>query len=211
MKEFFNKLRPHLANPIVLIGLGLLPPVLALTLFFSRQSSLSLLEKRATYLHQKKTYATEKKKAEEALLTRVSGAPRDYVERELETLQFLQLEQKKLRALVHADPHNDKQSQRLQFLAGGVNSLRFKQQNFKRFKAFGECELIQDHPVEMDQDDLMQLLARIDGINVGSHIPSPRSPQLIVKQLDLKKKSLSSNEETYVINLQLIKREMLHE
>lgn len=59
--------------------------------------------------------------------------------------------------------------------------------------------MLQDHPVEMNGDDLKNLLAKVENQEMG--------PLLLIKKFELKKKP----EETYLIQLELTKSEMIHE
>jgi len=205
------QLKPYLTHPFTGILIGILCCLGSYTYYSLSLKNLDSLEEKALYLQEKKKWAEWKQQKEEKLAEQLKKADSDYVEKQLESLVFLEPEIQKLQALLHSEPQNALYNKRLQFLQNGQNALRFKEQNFQRNKNFQERELVQQHSVEMNQYDLKKLLARIENVTIGNFTPGPRPPFFIVKSFDLLKKTLTSTEESYVVQLELIKKEMHHE
>lgn len=210
-KISLQQVKSYLTHPFVWLSAGLLPCLLALSHYFSAQKELKLLEKNALFLKRKKEWATLKQERGKKILSQLKTANRDYVETYLQNMVFLQPEIKKLQALLHSDPHNGVRKQRLEHLQNGKNALQFTQQHFRMEKGFQEVDVIQEYPVEMNTTDLKRLLANIENKAIGPIQPEDRPPYFIITNFELLKKPLVSNEETFVVKLKLIKREIIHE
>lgn len=211
MKNALLKLKPYLSHPIAWISLAILSCILSLGSFLSAKNNLDILEERCHYLQDKKKSAQIKKSSEDALTKQLKLAHPDFVETELESLPFLAKEKKKIEILLHSDPHNESLTNRLHFLEKDQNALQFKQEDYSRHQGYQEVMLNQKHPIEMNGEDLKMLLARIENLSIGQALPGEHSPYLIIKNFDLLKKRLTSNEETFILNLKLVKRELAHE
>ncbi len=211
MKQLQTQLKAYLAQPLLWIIGGALCCLLSLSYVISAHKSLSHLEQTALILKKRQHLAKQRTTAEQDLVEQLKIADRDYVEKELESLQFLTPEIKKLQALLHSDSSNSLHSKRLEFLQSNKNRLRFSERNFQRLNQYQEVEILQQHPVEMNRSDLKALIARIENKTIGECKPGQSPPDLLIKKFELVKKPMSSNEETFVINLELIKHEMVHE
>ena len=65
------------------------------------------------------------------------------------------------------------------------------------------------HPIEVNLDDLTNLLAKIEGKEIGPYTPGPGRPQLLILDFKIEKKSITDKKEVYQLNLKLLKREFL--
>jgi len=211
MKEWQVQIKAFLSQPLLWLVVGICCCLLSLIYYASSSKKLRDLKQTAIYLKKKEHLALLRKTEEKNLLQQLKTANRDYVEKELESLQFLDAEVKRLQALSHSDPSNEVFNSRLEFLQSGQNRLRFREQNFQRVGQFQEVEIIQEHPVEMHRDDLKALLARVENQSFGNFKPGQHPPSLTIKKFELIKKTKSSDEEVFVVNLELIKHEMVHE
>lgn len=211
MKQLQSQLKSYLSHPLAWIIGGIVCCLITLGYHLSAQQKLNRLVQTAFQLKKRHEWIAQKEHLEKKLLRQLQVADRDYIEKELESLKFLNPEIKKLHALLHTDPNNTTLIERLQFLESAQNLLLFREQNFQRLDGFQEVEVIQDHPVEINRDDLKNLLARIENQNFGPFHPGQNPPDLLIKKFDLVKKPMSSAEETYLINLELSKFEMIHE
>jgi len=211
IKSWIEKNKSYLSHPYVWIGASFLAYFLVLGHFLSAQKKLENLEKNALFLKRKKEWAQIKGLQEKKILKQLKNANRDYIETHLQKMIFLQPEIKKLQALVHCDPHDQERNKRLDFLQNGKNMLQFKQQHFRIQKGFQEVDVIQEHSVEMNATDLKCLLANIENKSIGSIHPDGCPPHFIITKCELLKKPLDSNEEIFVVKLELIKREIAHE
>lgn len=211
MKDLEKKLKLLLLHPFSWVVLAIIPCLFTISFYVKSAYKLDCLSEEALYLYEKKLSCQKKVDLEQKLLTQMKNADSAYLEKEIESLQFLQPEVQKIKALVHTEPNNEPLKNRLHFLQDGQNHLHFRQQNFQRIGKFQEMEAIQDHPVEMNNEDLKQLLALLENRQIGNFAPKSGTPDLIVKNFELIKKPLPSNEEIFLVNFELIKREMLHE
>jgi len=211
IKEIEAKFRALLSHPYILIACGLLPCFLALFVHFKAENKLAHQIEKALYLKERHILAERKGKLEEAQSLQMQKANSDYLENSIESMQFLRPEIQKLTAMLHSSPDNKTDQTRLDFLQNGKNTLRFRQQNFQRVGQLQEMEAKQVHPVEMNREDLKKLLASIENITIGDVKPVGSPPNLLIKHFELIKKPLPTNEEAFLVNLELIKREMIHD
>jgi hypothetical protein len=211
MKEIKEKIKHSLSNPYWLIACGLLPCLLTIFFQVKAEKKLHRLSEDARYLKKKQQLTEQKRKLQQGLLTQMQKAHRDYLENEIESLQFMLPEIQKLQAFLHLNTNNEENQKRLNYLQSGQNSLRFRQQNFQRVGSLQEMEAKQLHPVEMNREDLKNLLARIENLQIGKIIHNSFPPDLLIKNIEVIKKPLPSDEEVFLVNLELIKREMIRD
>jgi len=207
MKELQSQFKSYLSHPLAWIIGGVLCCLLSLGYFLQAQHRLNQLAETGLFLKKRKEWTAQKEDLEKKLLEQLRVADRDYIEKELETLTFLNPEMKRLKASLHSNPTQTALKERLQFLESDQNRLRFLEQNFQRTEPFQQIEVLQDHPVEMNQDDLKNLLAKVENQELGPFHPGENPPGLLIKKFELRKKP----EETYLIQLELTKFEMIHE
>jgi hypothetical protein len=131
------------------------------------------------------------------------------LDKNVESLTFLLPEIKKLEAIQSENPDEEQVGGRLQFLKEGSNRLTFAEEQIRTNESFREIEEQQQHPVEMNEEDLKKLLCLIEGITIWPYGPKEGRPQLIIKDFKLSKKEISSQEKVFVVSMQLIKRENL--
>jgi hypothetical protein len=199
MKELQSQLKSYLSHPFAWIIGGVICCLLSLGYYLHAQYRLHQLAETGLLLKKRKEWTAQKEELEKKLLQQLRVADRDYIENELETLTFLTPEIKRLKASLHSNPAQAALKERLQFLESDQNRLHFLEQNFQRTDRFQQSEVLQDHPVEMNRDDLKNLLTKIENQEIG--------PFLLIKKFELSKKQ----DETYLIQLELTKSEMIHE
>jgi hypothetical protein len=90
--------------------------------------------------------------------------------------------------------------ERLSFLQGDKNRIRFIQQEHRTGPFFQETEHKMQNTVQMNEDDLRKFLAMIE-----EGTPEDR-PLLLVKEFDLKRLKEKADEIVYNIQVELIKR-----
>jgi hypothetical protein len=198
-------------HPYSYLALGLFACFLALFLHFRAERNLSNSIANALYLKEKAIAQERRQALDDALLSQLKTASADYLESTIENIQFLRPEIQKLHATLHASPELKAEKTRLDFLENGKNTLRFRQQNFQRVGNLQEMEAKQIHPVEMNREDLKTFLACIENTPLGNIQPLGHPPNFLIKNFELIKKPLASSEEVFLVNCELIKREMIHE
>lgn len=189
-----HKLRPILSY--FLMCSGLFPAIFCLLYFFYARIDQQELREKLNSLTMHTTLVEKTKLEEDKRLEKLKTADPAYLEKVLAGLVFLEAEIKRLQ-LVKTDPN----VKRLRFFKERANSLQFIEENFRENLPFQETDIRLDHPVEMDSEDLKKLLKGIEEIE---------APELVIKKFELSRKSPSPQEEVYLINFELIKRELLH-
>ncbi len=211
MKQLKEKFKQYRSQPFffcLLLSLALVPSLFYMLYFFTRMDTLESVQQQIAQLSKKADLQKFRKEEEELFLKKLKMADHYYIDKQLESQLFLESELKRYQAVLAYDPEECWTKKRVQFLKEGTNRLRFSEQNLKNIHGFQEVEEVQQHTVEMNLEDLKQLLAHIEDVTIGPYLPHPNSPQLIIKNFELTKKKLKENEEVYLVNLQLIKREL---
>ncbi len=85
-------------------------------------------------------------------------------------------------------------------MTGPANRIQFTEGASQNGEGFVETIEIMSHPVEIDDQDLKEILNRIEGIRPGK-------PQLIISDFKLVRKALSGGNEVFETHLKLLKRE----
>lgn len=189
----------------------LLPLLFIVFQFYSKLNSVSDLEMRLEQV-QNLALVQEKRQANNlTVINHYKDADHFYIDKHLETLTFLEPEIEALNKIVNHKnfPDDEIIKKRLEFLTSGGNSLKFSEGVVQTFPQFQETTETLIHPVEVDVDDLQKILARVEGIEIGSHQPPPNRPQLIVLDFKLDKKKSNDKNEVFMLNLKLLKREFL--
>jgi len=186
-----------------------IPFILFLCSFFFQLQDLNEIEQEMERIHVRESLAQEVKRKESALMTSLKHPDPNYLEKNIETLSFLLSEVKKIEALQSENFEDERTAKRMQFLKEGGNRLVFSEEQVRTNDTFREIEEKQQHPVEMNEEDLKKLLCLIEGITIWPYGPKEGRPQLIIKDFKLTKKEISPQEKVFVVSVQLIKRENL--
>lgn len=184
-----------------------IPFLLFLYSFVSRMQNLSDIEEEMERIHLKASHALEIQRRESSLMASLQHPDPHYLEKNMESLTFLLPELKKIESLPLDNSEDEYSGTRVQFLKGGGNRLIFSEEQTRTSETFRETEEKQQHPVEMNEEDLKKLLCLIEGITIWPYGPKEGRPQLIIKDFILTKKEIAPQEKVFVISTQLIKRE----
>lgn len=191
--------------------LGLVPIFIALLLSFSSIGHVHDLRSSLEEMQQMAMIREKKQAANMAVRNHYRDADHFYIDKHLETLTFLEPEieglQKVLSNKSFAD--DDVLKKRLEFLTGPGNSMAFSEGVVQSSPLFQETTETLVHPVEVNVTDLQKILARVEGVEIGTYAPSPNRPQLLILDFKLDRKSLNEKNEVFVLNLKLLKREFL--
>jgi hypothetical protein len=203
----YRKLIAQPGFQLAMIPLCLLPFLYLLFHFFTRLQELETLEEEIVRVEKKASHFQEWQQKESSFLTSLKNSDHFYIDKHLETLVFLETEAKKIEALLLENDQDEGLKKRAQFLTQPTNHLLFAEERIRQHEPFQEAEEKQQHPVEMNEEDLKKLLSLIEGVTIWPYGPKENRPQLIITDFQLTKKELSSQENVFVINLQLLKRE----
>jgi len=194
-----------------LILIGLLPLGFVAALFMNQQNHLEELRQTLENI-QNQAFLKEKKQALNlAVRQHFREADHFYIDKYLETLVFLEPEIESLQKIMSDKNFADDEriKKRLEFLTGQTNSLIFSEGVVQAFPLFQETTETLVHAVEVNNQDLQKILARVEGIEIGSFAPGPNRPQLLITEFKLDKKKTTEKNEVFLINLKLLKREFL--
>lgn len=199
-------------NRLILYALllGLVPFVLAAVHFMNQKSKIAGIE-QSIYMIEEKASAQERKQAvNTAVKNHFRDADHFYIDKYLETLDFLEPEVESLKKVLNNKnfPDDENIKKRLEFLTNG-NHLSFTEGVVQSNPIFQETTESLVHPVEIDTKDLRTILAKIEGTQIGNETPSPNRPQLIILDFKIEKKQATDKNEVYQLNLKLLKREFL--
>lgn len=207
MRQISLKCSPTMLWIILIIAP--LPFVLLVFQFIFGLQKLELLEEDMERIHVKTLQVQESEKKESSILASLKNPDSHYLGKHVETLVFQLSEIKKFEMIQAENPDDDLIAKRLLFLKEGGNRLLFSEEQIRSNELFRETEEKQQHPVELNEEDLKRLLCLIEGITIWPYGPKEGRPQLIIKDFRLTKKEISSQEKVFVISMQLIKRENL--
>lgn len=192
-----------------LLAAAPLPFIFFLCQFVSKIQNLERLEEEMERIHLKTVHLEEVQRKESSLLASLKNPDPHYLDKQIETLTFLLPEIKKLE-MIQAESFDDEQiNKRLQFLKDGGNRLVFSEEQIRTHELFRETEEKQQHPIEINEEDLKKLLCLVEGVTIWPYGPKEGRPQLIVQDFKLAKKELANQEKVFVISMHLIKRENL--
>ncbi len=203
-----NKIPQNRALLYILI-FALIPVLISTAFVMSRLNRLDELNQeidalKEAYLLKDQRQATNKK-----VRAYFKDADHFYIDKNLETLSFLQPEIEALQKIVNQKNFPDDESikKRLEFLTGSGNDLVFTEGVVQNYGPFQEVTETQSHPVEVNLNDLKLILSRIEGVKIGENEPVSTRPQLIILDFKLDKKTHPDKNEVYQLSMKLLKRE----
>jgi len=202
--------------PIFLFSLSIGPLLAAFFLCMEKQS-FNALEETSSLAMRKAKSAFQRKTRKEAFLTKHENSDPYFLDKEIESLCFLNQEKNQLKSwLSHpAISNKDKLYRRIEFLENGENRLSFSEDEIQVSKTCKETMEKQRYPIEIDSGDLQNLLSIIEEnpseeMRVDNR-PSPLKgrPQLLICNFSMTKKNTPLQNEVFEITMDLLKREFL--
>ncbi|MDJ0652259.1 MAG: hypothetical protein QNJ27_04575 [Simkaniaceae bacterium] len=186
-------------------------PVIVLTIHLNhRLNRLGELEGAVDRLAIRMERFKPSRKDHHPFMNRCEDVDHCYVDHVLESMTFLKAEVEALK-LVYSHPAFqtcETIKNRLEKLTKGENRMIFAERNREVKNGIEEVELFQRHPIEINTNDVKMILAAVEGVTIGKEVPPKGRPQLTIKGFHLNKKNLAEGE-TYLLEMQLIKREYL--
>lgn len=198
---------------LYLLIIGLLPIVFAITNFFTNLSEFETLQEQMNQIYDQ-AYIKEKKQSQNMTIRKhYQHADHFYIDKQLETLSFLQPEIDALQTIIQNKyfAGDEIVKKRLETLTGPDNHLLFSEGNILKYPFFQETTATLTHPVEMNLDDLKKFLSLIEGRKMDHYQPGPNRPQLIITDFKMEKKEVTDQNDVFVINMKLLKREYQNE
>lgn len=195
---------------LYILAAGLIPFLFAVFYLSNRLHEVSGIESMITNLGEQ-AYVREKKQALNiAVKNNYRDADHFYIDKQLETLSFLENEIESLQKVSSNKnfPDDENIKKRLEFLTNN-NNMVFTEGVVQSNPLFQETTETLVHPVEVNVKDIRAILAKIEGTHIGQESPGSNRPQLIILDFKLEKKHMTDKNEIFNLNLKLLKREFL--
>ena len=188
---------------------GTLPLLFVIFNFFNNIQSADQLQYTIQNVQTTALQREKKQSVNISLRNSFRDADHFYIDKNVETLDFLTPEIESLQKIVSNPNFSEDENikKRLEFLLGPSNNLSFTEGAVQSNPFFQETTETLAHPVEVNLDDLQKILSKIEGVDIGAYTPSPGRPQLIIIDFKLDKKNISDKNEVFGLNLKLLKRE----
>lgn len=194
---------------LYLVLVGMLPLLGIGFLFWSDLDGVNSFEYHLETVEELARKVEKKQISNIATLTQYRNADHFYIDKQLETLNFLEPELDSLKKTV-ANPHfieDEPTRKRLNFLNSKQNHLTFSESNVQSTPFFQEVTETLLHPVEINLLDLQKILTAIEGRDLGPYKASEGRPQLIILDFKLDKKNIREENQVFELNMKLLKRE----
>jgi hypothetical protein len=192
-----------------LLVLGAIPIVFVTMNFLGERRQISETQSQIENLKDRAFILDRRQSQNNAARENFKDSDHYFLDKHLETLKFLEPEVDGLHKLEsnknYAGDENVKQ--RLEFLTGNANTLQFSEGNVQSFQYVQEISDTLVHPVEVNVSDLKKILSLIEGVEIPPNSPPTDRPQLIILDFRIDKKEINSNNEVFLLNLKLLKRE----
>lgn len=196
---------------LYLMMVGLLPLVFVSTALMSQLNGVNETQSAIHNLYDKVLVREKKQALNNNVRNNFRDADHFYIDKYLETQTFLAPEIESLQKLSANKnyPEDENVRKRLEHLTGPGNTMVFSEGVVQTYPLFQETTETLVHPVEINVKDLHEILALIEGTEIGNFKPAANRPQLLILDFKLDKKNLSEKNEVFVLNLKLLKREFL--
>lgn len=200
-----------LMRPIFFFFLLLAPIFFGLVYLYIQYTNINELEERFYRTCKKGKISLERKANKDLLIRRYADTSPYFLDEKIESLSFLQKEQKELELLIKHPALKKKRliDSRLLFLTNGTNRLSFTEEAIRTSTSMKETEERQRHPVQMNEEDLKKTLALIEDVQIDSFSSPPYRPQCIITDFRLEEKQSQLKTNFFEIEMQFLKREFI--
>jgi len=188
------------SNPLLLIALGLIPLCLVIWRLEEKSFELQIWTKKIEALEERALSAEASKASRDTVWQKAEHSNPQYLSQVIETLPLLTPELNRVQALARQYPSNTALQERVSFLKGDKNRIRFIQEAERSGTFFQETEHKMQNSVQMNEDDLRNFLTLIEDNGVKDR------PLLFMKDFDLKRLKEKADELVYNVQVELIKR-----
>ncbi len=196
---------------LYIMVLGIVPLFIIFINFLGRLETLDKLDLHIAEVENKALNYKRQQANNMAVISHYRNADHFYIDKYLETLNFLEPEVEALQKVItHKNFAGDANiTQRLDKLAGQDNSMSFTEGVVLSYPLYQETTESLTHPIEVNVADIKNILARVEGVEIGPYKPGPNIPQLLVIEFRLDKKKQPTGNEIFLLYLKLLKREYL--
>lgn len=187
---------------------GILPIFLAIMHLFSQLSDVQALQNHLDMVHQSVLARESKQAVNLSVKEHFSGADHFYIDKQIESIRLLEPEIESLRKIAAQNNvvDNEAVKKRLEYLTN-TNTIVFTEGIVQKNPYFQETTETLVHPVELNLSNVAEILAKIEGVKIGSFKPGPDRPQMIITDFRIDKKTVDDKNEIFLLNLKLLKRE----
>lgn len=206
----FNKI-PQSRWFIYLTIFGFLPLCLVAMFLYGQLEELEMMKEKVLHVKEMTAEHDKRQSINISVMNAFREADHFYIDKHLETLVFLDPEIEALQKIVNHKnfPGDPAVKKRLELLSGSQNSLNFTEGVVQSFPFYQETMETLTHPVELNVSDLKNLLSKVEGVAIGDFKPLANRPQLLVMDFKIDRKKHADNNETFVLDMKLLKREYL--
>lgn len=196
---------------IYVILVSLLPIAVAFYSFINTKKELSRIEQLLKSAEEQITIQQYRQAGNLATIAHYRDADHFYIDKELESIVLLEDEINALDQILKSknSPGDEFIQKRYNHLTKGDNSISFTEGVVLSHKLFQETTETLARPVEVNAKDLKKLLSLIEGTLLDSSTDFSRRPQLLILDFKIEKKEPTPNNQIYLLNLKLLKREFL--
>lgn len=195
---------------LYIILLGMVPFLLLVVNLMSNLNGIASIENMMSNVRDTASTKEMKQAVNIAVRNNFRDADHFYIDKQIETLVFLEPEIEGLQKVISNKnfPDDENIKKRLEFLTTN-NNMVFTEGVVQSNPTFQETTETLVHPVEVNVKDIKTILAKVEGIEMGKEEPGPNRPQLIILDFKLEKKHVTDKNDVFVLNLKLLKREFL--
>lgn len=209
--DFSNPFKdiPQSRALLYIVIAGLIPLFFVVIFLMSQLDELQKLKMQIRYIELTALQKQRKQAVNIALRNNYHEAEHFYIDKNLESLRFLEPEVESLKKIMSNSNFAEDENirKRLTFLTGPENRLAFTEGVMVSTPFFQETTETLVHPVEVDILDVKKILALVEGVDIGAFKPAPARPQLLVLDFKLEKKSVEDKSDVFTLNMKLLKRE----
>lgn len=194
---------------LYLFCFSILPLLWAFYDYTSTSSQLDELQERVVRLQETASQNNRKQAANQMVRTFYDETDRFYIDKHIESINLLEKESDALRKMVNQPyvAEDPRITRRISTLAN--NTPVFSEGMVISYPFFNEIPETLARPIEVDNEDIKKLLARLEGVKIGPYEPGPNRPQLILTDFRFDRKGGQGESDVYSLNFKLIKREFL--
>lgn len=188
--------------PFYALVIALMPILIVVFLHISKCNAWNEVEQQLNYLQIKVRTSNAKQAINKIVRAEYAASDPSYVEQKIESIACLDKERLALEKLFQKPSFrgNEMAAKRYAFIKGGENKIQFSETSSQTYDGVSETLLHMARPVEIDNDNLKEILSRIE----QKHF---KQPLLIIKDFSLKRSKNSLGSEVYTLSMTLIKRE----
>lgn len=194
---------------LYLFCFSILPLLWAFYDYTSTSSQLDELQERVVRLQETASQNNRKQAANQMVRSFYDETDRFYIDKHIESINLLEKESDALRKMANQPyvAEDPRITRRISTLAN--NTPVFSEGMVVSYPFFNEIPETLARPIEVDNEDIKKLLARLEGVKIGPYEPGPNRPQLILTDFRFDRKGGQGESDAYSLNFKLIKREFL--